>query len=319
MLSNQEFQNVLQLKQAANTLFSKHKYSQAALKYQDALDTFENKHSTESQLIEKVKIYSNLAQSFIHLKQWSEAMGAATAGLEMCGAVTVEHALEEKLRYRRACATRDGLPHTAGHVSLSIQDCFWLISRSEGEVHAEAQVILQKLELSAERCVQMRSLQQSLQLDRSVVARAAACGTYSVMVKLPSETQFKEVKPQHDHRSLLPGSKLRVKWYSPDCDPINIPHQEFQNDKLSGLAGTQEFNYYDPATMAIEFQCISTGAVDDFRTFDGGLLYLMGDAEYFWNAVLHYASNQTCAPPFSKSKNTVMKDWDQVLVFQEIE
>ena len=128
ILSEEEFESLVELKQAANTLFSKQKFSEAAVKYQSVLDMFDDKQHTETHLLEIVKIYSNLAQCHIQLEEWSQARASATAGLEVCSlpSVIVDHALEQKLRHRRARAAEE----IGGHLlEQAAEDCCWILEK----------------------------------------------------------------------------------------------------------------------------------------------------------------------------------------------
>ena len=98
--------------------------------------------SSEEQLIETIKIHSNLAQCHLYLKQWSEARVSATAGLEICSlpSVTVECELEEKLRHRRACAAQE----LGGcHLDQAAADCRWIL---EHRSNTETEELLKAIE-----------------------------------------------------------------------------------------------------------------------------------------------------------------------------
>ena len=78
-------------------------------------------------------------------------------------------------------------------------------------------------------------------------------------------------------------------------------------------AGTVEFDYLDPASLAMElFTVGSTHCQDDFRIFDGGLLYIMGEAQIFFNAVLNFKERGSCAPPVPADAR--VQRWDQTVV-----
>jgi hypothetical protein len=100
--------------------------------------------------------------------------------------------------------------------------------------------------------------------------------------------------------TLAPGSLLRFRWFDPDVFPneATVPKHLFRSDKIDGAsAGTHEFAYYDPASVAMELHStVSRNSCEDFRVADGSLIYFAGTS-YWGSALLHFATSGSCAPP----------------------
>jgi hypothetical protein len=93
---------------------------------------------------------------------------------------------------------------------------------------------------------------------------------------------------------------LRVKWRDPLVPPNNLRPAEGSNTRggdQAGRAGTHEFAYYDPASIAMELHAMSTGLCDDpYQAMRCGPMRLTGTPDNWWSAVLNFARYGSVAP-----------------------
>ena len=146
--------------------------------------------------------------------------------------------------------------------------------------------------------------QRQVNEQRMAVLRSAACGTYELKWAPDSDPSA--------YRSLAgpvttlpPLSKLQIRWRDPELAPSQLPPSAFDNTSYKGTAGTVECDYYDPATLAAEFHCLaSRHTLDEHKQLDGGLMRLVGEADLFWSAVLHFAEAGSVAPQLPPHPDT---------------
>jgi len=108
--------------------------------------------------------------------------------------------------------------------------------------------------------------QQFMRSDRIPTFLAACAGTYDVII---SETgkAFKG-----SIRDLVDGIILYVKYGKGKL-----------RDKQS-----PEFRYHSPGSLAAELYAVCNGRLASFKYIEGGILYMIGQAELFWSMVMHY-------------------------------
>ena len=149
--------------------------------------------------------------------------------------------------------------------------------------------------------------------------RSLTSGSYNVQRK--HNGSWREIAAKDVPKLVAPGELFRVLWWDPKHpkNRKNAPNVDISNRKLSGRSGMQEMQYYDPASLAMEFHIIASHhSSDDLRIIDGGPLYMMGEPHLFFSAALHYASFGACCPALSREESSV-HTFAQVCFIRQIE
>ena len=87
---------------------------------------------------------------------------------------------------------------------------------------------------------------------------------------------------------LPPLTKIKITWTDP---------REGEGQGGGPKSGTQEFDLYDPASLAMELYIARGGEVEQYRFMDGGPLYLIGEPHLFWPMVINFKRTGSCCPP----------------------
>lgn len=162
---------------------------------------------------------------------------------------------------------------------------------------------------------QLVDLQRQCQTPRAALARAVATGNYEVQWAAAGTTHFRSLKPGQTVAHLPLGAMTRILWpHGPDP----ALDRDFASWRVSAEMCQLQFEYYDPASLAIELHCVASQFnKDDFRISEGGLLYLMGEEHLWGSAALNFAAYGSCAP--APPPGSSVKNWDDTVFFRAVE
>ena len=98
--------------------------------------------------------------------------------------------------------------------------------------------------------------------------------------------------------NLSSHAKLKVIWRDPAVVAGDLDPGEAQKDTALGRAGCNLFEYYDPASLAMELHAQGMGLFsgEDHQATRCGLLRLVTTGRLWWSAVLHFASFGSSCP-----------------------
>lgn len=117
--------------------------------------------------------------------------------------------------------------------------------------------------------------QQDLMITDRIPAFLAACaGTYDVIISSTGKIFKGSI------RDLADCTLLRVQYGKGRC-------RNFQ---------TKDFRYHGPGSLAAELYALCNGRVASFKYLEGGILYLVGQAELFWPMVMHFREKGSTLP-----------------------
>ena len=161
--------------------------------------------------------------------------------------------------------------------------------------------------------VKFAALQQH-QLRRCKVVQGIVNDCYEVLYRSRGATgRFKRLGSPSGIFQLPQEATVHLIWWDPACD-IRPPKRPISASEHLGehSTGTLEFTYWDPCSLAIELYTLaSCRTLDDYISFDGGLLRAIGETEIFGNAILHFIAAGSCCP--TPPTNATVHKWSQTV------
>jgi hypothetical protein len=158
------------------------------------------------------------------------------------------------------------------------------------------------------------ALQRSIQEPRCMIMRSLVAGTYEIKWRRAGEKQFQRLASLESVFSLHLDSVIQIIWRDPKAKVVS--KRDLLNSGMPGpadrgqhrVAGTLEFTYLDPATLAMEFHTMTTHlSPDDYKFIDGNILYLMGEYHLFGSAVINFMAAGSVAPVIPR--NSAVRAW----------
>jgi hypothetical protein len=119
-----------------------------------------------------------------------------------------------------------------------------------------------------------KAQQQFMKSDRIPTFLAACSGSYDVIIAESGEVLKDSI------RDLVDGTIMYVKYGRGKL-----------RDKRS-----PEFRYHSPGSLAAELYAVCNGRLATFKYIEGGILYMIGQAELFWSMVMHYREKGSVLP-----------------------
>ena len=154
-------------------------------------------------------------------------------------------------------------------------------------------------------------IQHSCSTARLPITRSLASGTYEVHWSHPlSPDRYCPLLPPQNVLTLPPGSRLRVVWRDPALEIDPTPQQladktlPGSNDFAPRVGGTLEFEYYDPASLAMEVENLCCSQCGFLRTL----------LDHHLSVLIHSSTSKAPATVLTISRSSKVKFYFRSIV-----